>query len=475
MSKIKKCKRTHRNIYIISAITFLLCSLFFSGCSDDGNTDARTDSDTSAVSLSEATPAQDNDGSVSAAEDSEDIPHLEVWAFFDENTPDSYYVDLWQELGEEQGCSIEIKTYSTQQIKDKLKISLACGELPDMFVVWGGNYPDFLFDAGACLPVEDYLEQADFQFLDPYVQPYTDGHNYIIPCLVEAYAVTYYNRSLMDTIGLTVPDTWDELVELVEKVNQYNTEHGTDYAAIELGDKDDWLGELLYTMIVNRIDPYAWDKLASGALYFSDEVFSEAADKLLELKSMGAFPDNFLETGEVEAVQNFVNGKAVLFPHQSTIVYYLLKEMGEDAFTMKQFPCCSETYDEDYASYMMDINHTLTPGLCINADTEYKDEAAALCLAFTEKVNELNVTEYDYLDIVKDSGLTPSSDSPIPVKQLHQMIDQARKFTPLWYAVLDQEDGDNWRNLTKKLLGGAVDRETFLREAGQYLNFSEES
>lgn len=211
--------------------------------------------------------------------DSGEKVSLSVWAFFDENTPGTYYVDLWEKLAEEYGYDIELKTYSTEQIKDKLKIALVCDELPDVFAVWGGNYPNFLFDANACLPVEKYLEASETKFADNYVLPYQDGHNYIIPCLVEAYAVTYCNRNLMQEMGLTVPHTWEELVALVQQVNMYNEAHGTEYAAIELGDKDSWLGELLYTVIVNRMDPYAQEKLASGELDFSAPVFTQAAEK----------------------------------------------------------------------------------------------------------------------------------------------------------------------------------------------------
>ena len=406
-----------------------------------------------------------------ADQSSEDKVHLSVWAFFDENTPGTYYVDLWDELAEKYGYEIDLKTYSTEQIKDKLKLALVCDELPDVFAVWGGNYPNFLFDANACIPVEDYLKEADEQFADSYVQPYEDGHNYIIPCLVEAYAVTYCNQELMQKMDLSMPQTWEELLELVQKVNVYNEQNGTDYAAIELGDKDSWLGELLYTMLVNRLDPYAQDKLASGQTDLTDPVFLQAADMLMQLKEMHAFPENMLELGEVEAVQNFADGKAVLFPHQSTIVYHLLDEMGADAVSMEQFPGCNPEYDTDYARYMVDINHTLTPGLCISSNTKYPDQAAELCLDFSAKVNERNVTQYDYVDIVKESGLKVTVDSPLAVQQFHTMLDQAKHYTPLWYAVLNQTDGDNWRNLTRKLLGGAVSPQEFVQDAGQYLNW----
>ena len=51
------------------------------------------------------------------------------------------------------------------------------------------------------------------------------------------------------------------------------------------------------------------------------------------------------------------------------------------------------------------------------------------------------------------------------------MLDQAEHYMPLWYAVLDKEDGDNWRNLTRKLLGGAVNQEEFVQDAQLYLHW----
>lgn len=398
---------------------------------------------------------------------------LDVWVFFDENTPGTYYVDYWKELSEKYGYRINVKTYSTEQLKDKLEVSLVCKELPDIFAVWGGSYPDFLFDAGACIPVQDYIKKSGLHFKQSYVRPYKDGNNYIIPCLVEAYGVTYCNTSLMSQMGLEMPKSWDELVGFVKQVEKYNREHHTDYAAIELGDKDNWLGELLYTTIVNRIDPYAQERLADGTAVPTDSVYAQAAEKLCMLRNMGAFPDNYLETGEVEAIENFVEGKALLFPHQSTIVYYLMERMGSDAFSVEQFPCCADTWDPDYDSYIMDINHTQMPGLCISSDTKYADEAAKLCLDFAQEVNERNVTEYGYLDIMEESGLKCPKELPEPVKQFRAMIRNAKKYTPLWYAVLDKEDGDNWRNLTKRLFGGTVTVSEFTKEAEQYLQFQQ--
>lgn len=397
-------------------------------------------------------------------------PKLEVWTFFDMNTPDSYYVDLWKTLGDKYGYDIDVKTYSTGQITEKLKVALVCNELPDIFLVWGGSYPDFLFDNGACIPVQQYLKSSGADFKASYIKKYKDGNNYIIPCLVEAYAVTYYNKKLMKEIGLTVPQTWSDLEKMIKKVNAYNEANNTDYAAIELGDKDSWLGELLYCMIVNRLDPKAFDKLKDGKISFDNKVFKEAAKKVRELVGQDAFPSDFLETGETEAVENFINGEAVMFPHQSTIVYYLMKNMGKDMFSVGQFPSCSSKYDSDYSEYMMDINHTLTPGLCISSQTKYQKEAAEICIDFAKQVNDINVTQYGYLNMTQKE-LNPPSALPDPVNQFRSLVQNAKKFTAYWYALLPQQNGSDWRNLTKKLYAGETGIPDFLKEGQDYLKF----
>ena len=80
--------------------------------------------------------------------------------------------------------------------------------------------------------------------------------------------------------------------------------------------------------------------------------------------------------------------------------------------------------------------------------------------------------QYDYLDMIQQSGLTVPEDSPLAVKQFHQMIDESSVYIPVWYAVMDKEDGDNWRNLIKKLLGKAITVDEFVQSAPQYMNFT---
>lgn len=395
---------------------------------------------------------------------------LEIWSFFDYNTPGNHYISLWEQLAEEYGYELNVKVFKTEELKDKLRISLVCGELPDVFEVWGGSFPEFLIDAGACVPVDDYIEASGINYKEEYISPYKDGKHYIIPCLVDAYAVNYYNTDLMEQIGIEIPQTWDELVDMVDKVNAYNEENGTDFVPVGFGNKDSWLGELMYTMIVNRENPYAMEQLIAGKTDFGDEVFRDAAEKIVILNEHNAFSKDFMQTGEVESAMNFVEGKTVMLPHQSTIMYYLMENMGEDSFEMAQFPDCSNGAFANYTTYLMNANPHMTPGLCLNKATAHADEAARVCLEFSRRVNEINYTEYGYYNYTLDESLRPPQDLANPVLQFRDMLENKQHLTGFWYYELSKESADSWSNLTKKLYAGVISVDEFIEKGKAFIN-----
>lgn len=395
---------------------------------------------------------------------------MEIWAFFGSNTPGEHYIGLWDELAEEYHVEIDLKVYSTEQMRSKLRIALVCNEMPDAFLVWGGTYPEFLIEAGACMPVQEVIEASGIPFKEAYVMPYEDGNNYIIPCLPEDYAVTYYNQELVERMGLNVPDTWEELLELVEDVNEYNAAHNTRYAAINLGNKNGREGELLFCSIVNRLEPDAYEELKQGLRSFEDAVFQKAAQMVCELEEADAFSYDFMEVGEAEAVENFANNEAVIFPSCSSMMYYLMEKMGEEAFHIIPFPSCNEEYADTYAFDMIDINHTMMPGFCISAASEYKNEAAEICLEFSRRVNEVNVSEYGAINMMENETAL-GTEWPTPVEEFQRLLRAAEEFSADWYAELPLEAADAWTNLTKKLYAGELDAVEFIEKGTEYFGF----
>ena len=399
---------------------------------------------------------------------SADRPSLEVWFCYDRNVPGAYYVFLWDTLAEQYGYDITIETYSEQEIRDKLKMAMVCSELPDIFYVPGGSYPEYLFDAGACMPVQEYLSDAGF--LEKYTLPSRDGNNYIIPCMADSYGVTYYDTGLMEKIGLEVPASWGELLEMVEKVHRYNEENGTDYAAIELGTKDKWMGELLYCMAALGADSETYQALEKGTASEEslDTLLLEASVAVQQLIDCGAFPEDYLETGEPEAVKNFINHDAVMMVHQSSLVYHLIQNMGKNGFRMESFPGCAGETDGEMRYHLMDMNDTYMPGLAVSSGSEYREEAAALSVEFALQVNQTNVEQHGYLNMT-DSSLFADGYLFPQIQKLQEMERQADAGDAFLFAVLDQNTVDEWGNAMKQFFAGEMSAEEFADKSSSFM------
>lgn len=403
---------------------------------------------------------------------------LDVWICYDRNVTGSYYVFLWDTLAEEYGYTIDIKNYSQREIKDKLRMAMACNELPDIFYVPGGSFSEILFDAGACLPVQRYLINANFN--ESYTQTYKDGNNYIIPCVPRSYAVAYFDKALMERMGLEIPKTLDDLTELVRRVNEYNRENDTHYSAIELGEKDDSMGNLLYCMLAQSRNPEEYRAFAADPSDFSDSVFRQAANDMNQLIAMGAFPDNFLEIGEAEAVRNFINHDAVMMVHQTSLVYHLIQNMGRDNFITAAFPGNDRTIideaageidvekaasDSENGYILMDMNNTYVPGLGVSTRSEHKKEATALCVDFAKRVNRINVEQNGGVNITNER-IAHTKTVLSNIKMIHELTDHAEQTDPYLYALIPQDTGDTWGNITKQFLAGELTVDAFLEESG---------
>ena len=77
---------------------------------------------------------------------------------------------------------------------------------------------------GLLLPAEEYISKETYakfyqSFLD---QSVVDGTVWAIPDLASARAM-YYNKDILEAAGCEVPTTWDELVEVCEKIKAYDS------------------------------------------------------------------------------------------------------------------------------------------------------------------------------------------------------------------------------------------------------------
>src|SRR5690606_34423674 len=98
--------------------------------------------------------------------------------------------------------------------KDKIRVLMASGEVPDIYFSWSGEFGRKFARAGVALDLTDHVDERDWADELPAASltPYElDGRIYGVPLNVNAKFMVY-NTAVFEEHGLAAPETWDELM-----------------------------------------------------------------------------------------------------------------------------------------------------------------------------------------------------------------------------------------------------------------------
>lgn len=151
---------------------------------------------------------------------------LEVWV----NRP-RQYVDLMQLIADQTftpQTGIPVK-FSIMPDESKLVLANAAGIQPDVALGVSTNIPYELAIRNA---LKDLRAFPDF---DSYIAIYTPGSllSYIINDSVYAlpetqdFWVTFYRQDILASLGIPVPDTWNEVIEILPELQRYGMNYNT--------------------------------------------------------------------------------------------------------------------------------------------------------------------------------------------------------------------------------------------------------
>ncbi len=155
-----------------------------------------------------------------------DEGELEVWV----NRP-RQYVDLLQTMADElftPETGIRVK-FSIMPDEAKLVLANAAGIQPDVALGVSTNVPYELAIRNAL------YDLRSFDDFDAYIRHFSPGAllSYIINDSVYAlpetqdFWVTFYRRDIMDALGLPIPSTWNEVIEILPELQRYGMNYNT--------------------------------------------------------------------------------------------------------------------------------------------------------------------------------------------------------------------------------------------------------
>ncbi len=159
--------------------------------------------------------------SIGAEED-----EIEVWV----NRP-RQYVDILQTMADQSftpQTGIPVK-FSIMPSESKLALAIAADIAPDVVLGASTNVPYELALRNAA------MDLRSFDDFDSFIQIYSPGSllSYIVNDSVYAipetqdFWVTYYRRDILDSLGLPVPQTWDEVLKILPELQLYGMNYYT--------------------------------------------------------------------------------------------------------------------------------------------------------------------------------------------------------------------------------------------------------
>lgn len=146
---------------------------------------------------------------------------LQVWM-----SRSSVYVQVLQSMADSakelEGIKVDISIMPSEQ---KLVLASAAGTNPDVVIGAGSTTPYKFAIRGAAKDLTEYED-----FLSFYDSEY--NLESLVPCAynggvygateTQDYRVLFYRKDILDTLGIEVPDTWDDVQEIMPTLLRYN-------------------------------------------------------------------------------------------------------------------------------------------------------------------------------------------------------------------------------------------------------------
>ena len=360
---------------------------------------------------------------------------------------------------------IKTETLDTEAYKTKINAEFA-GDAKgiDVFYWWGAGTAKKLVDAGKVMPLDDYItDEVKSNMMEGATSAFEyDGKLYSVP-MFSWYMTLFCNKALFEKAGAKLPNTYDELVDAVKKLEKIKG-----VTPMAAGAKDGWNAAFVYQALALReVGATGVNDMLSGKKEFGDEGYTKAAEKVKDLYEMGAFGDNPLEQGNDDANAAFENGKAAMRIMGSWFANNVYTDKAatikpEDVVALK-IPTISDGKGEatDYCGGFVE-------SFWVNNNTKYKEEAAKFAIYINEK---MGVASYETGSGF--SGWKTKADesklNPLFI-QIKDLLSKGKQGVLAWDTSLEAEPAAVHNEQVQTLFADGADVKAFIEEHKAAIN-----
>lgn len=377
-----------------------------------------------------------------------------------------YGVDFFEEAAREYEKAhpeVRINIQGHPRIWEKLLPRFAAGTVPDLcWPGWGMNTWELVF--GKKLhPLDSWLDQPaagspDGKWRDSFVPSLLkrgqyEGNTYLLPYNFDVFGI-WYNRKMFEKYGWTPPRTYEELLELSEKIRAERispiTFTGRYPGYLLRGCYYPWLisaGGLEAFNAIQNLEPGAWSH--PSAL--------RAARSIVEMKRLGNFQPGAIGMSHTESQLEFLVGRVAMVPC-GTWLHAEMKNLLPPGFEMEFLPC--PVYADGVGDPSLLCAQIDGKGWAIPASAKNREAAAGFFRYLSSPaVAKRFVEKKGTLMAVQNLGKV---DAPPHLKRVLELVDASRgtwsNFIEEWYPELAAKQDD----LMRDLINGMVTPEQFV-------------
>ena len=418
----------------------LIFSLLLAACSggdDGGDTDSTSSSDT-------------------GSGDVKTVKFMHLWPEGSSAKHHKVVNEIIEQFeAEHEDIKIELEVLSNEQYKDKITVLSTSDELPDVGFTWAAGYMEPFVNGNKFAPLDDILADglAD-EFVAGTLEAFSvDGVTYGLPLELNITNV-FYNKRIFEENGVEVPETLDELIEVVEVLN----ENGVN--PIALGNRDAWTGSMWYMSLADRIagEDDVLTKAINREISFEDPALIKAAEELQRLVDAGAFVQGFNGLADEEAKSMFTSEQAAMY----LIATWDLPNYTTNEDIPQEFRDNVDYFRFPTVDGSGDLNSYVGGpgvGLFVAENSDVKEEAKTFASYFVQQWGEKSVADVGVIPATKVNA--ESLDLPQMYVDVLNDLNEATNITLYADVQMSPSAAQVHLDMIQALFGGEVTPEEF--------------
>ncbi|MCI6886030.1 MAG: extracellular solute-binding protein [Lachnospiraceae bacterium] len=400
-----------------------LAAMMALGVTACGGSSTDSAATTAEAAATEAAKEEAKESAAPAAEASGDVKVIKLFHRFPDDPCNSFIESKIAEYeAAHPDIKFEVTSAQNQPYKEKIKVVVGSDECPDIFFSFCGEFSERFIREGLLLDLTPYLE-ADKEWKDSLMETqmteYTtaDGMVYGIPFRLDAKEF-FYNVDMFNELGLEVPETWDQFIEVLDKIQ------AAGITPIAEGNQDKWpachyIGALNEQLVADDVRAKDYNAKTGE---FTDPGYVEALEKYQQLVSYMNMGVNGM-THDMARL-GFTQGQNAILFAELVEITNLKQENPDLNWGMFKFPVI------EGAKGNPDLVSGAPEGFAVSSKTKYPDECVEFLKWFLgSEVGAQQAEQVGWFNASKgvDEGLTDPS-----LISAYEVIANAKKMD-IWF------------------------------------------